>query len=173
MNQKHSNFSSPIGSPGRNAMSRRKLSRRQFVAATAMSSAALMTAPYIRTAHAAGKLTMGFWDHWVPGGNKASTELVNEWADKEKVEVSIDYITSQGSKLLLTIASESQSKSGHNILAMPTWWPHAQADLLEPMNDVVEPLIKLNGEVNGTVKYLGKAGDKCLAGPACIGRPRQ
>jgi len=150
-------------------MSRRQLSRRQFVAATTMSSAALMTAPYIRTAHAAGKLTMGFWDHWVPGANKASTELVNEWADKEKVEVSIDYITSQGSKLLLTIASESQSKSGHDILAMPTWWPHAQADLLEPMNDVVEPLIKLNGEVNGTVKYLGKAGDKWLAVPACIG----
>jgi ABC-type glycerol-3-phosphate transport system substrate-binding protein len=121
-----------------------------------MSSAALMTAPYIRTAHAAGKLAIGFWDHWVPGANKASTELVNEWADKGKVEVSIDYITSQGNKDLVTIAVEAQAKSGHDILAMPTWWPHAQADLLEPMNDVVEPLIKLNGEVNGTVKYLGK-----------------
>ena len=29
-------------------MSRRKLSRRQFVAATALSSAALITAPYVR-----------------------------------------------------------------------------------------------------------------------------
>jgi len=112
---------------------------------------------------------MGFWDHWVPGANKASTELVNEWADKEKVEVSIDYITTQGNKLLLTIAAESQAKSGHDILAMATWWPHAQADLLEPMNDVVEPLVKLNGEVNGTVKYLGKAGDRWLAVPTCIG----
>src|SRR3979490_3270713 len=102
-------------------MSRTKLSRRQFVAATALSSAALISAPYIRTAHAAGSLTMGFWDHWVPGANKASTELVNEWADKEKVEVSIDYITSQGSKLLLTIAAESQAKTGHDILAMATW----------------------------------------------------
>ena len=37
-------------------MSRKKLSRRQFVAATAMSSAALITAPYIRSANAAGKL---------------------------------------------------------------------------------------------------------------------
>ena len=143
---------------GGNAMSRKKLSRRQFVAATALSSAALITAPYIRGAHAAGKLTMGFWDHWVPGANKASTDLVNEWAAKEKVEVSIDYITSQGNKNLLTIAAEAQAKSGHDILAMPTWWPHAQADLLEPMNDVVEPLIKQNGDVNGTVKYLGKAG---------------
>src|ERR1700737_5413476 len=115
MNQKHSNFSSPIGSPGRNAMSRRKLSRRQFVAATAMSSAALMTAPYIRTAHAAGKLTMGFWDHWVPGANKASTELVKEWADKEKVEVSIDYITHERKKLSETINTEAQAKTGQHI----------------------------------------------------------
>src|ERR1700692_3598961 len=150
-------------------MSRKKLSRRQFVAATAMSSAALVTAPYIRTAHAAGKLGMGFWDHWVPGANKASTELVNEWADKEKVEVSIDYITSQGNKDRVTIAAEARAKSGYEVLAMRTWWPHAQADLLEPMNDVVEPLIKLNGEVNGTVKYLGKAGDKWLDVPTCIG----
>ncbi len=150
-------------------MSRKKLSRRQFVAATAMSSAALISAPYIRTAYAAGKLNIGFWDHWVPDANKASTALVNEWAEKEKVEVSIDYITSQGSKNTLTIASEGQAKSGHDILAMPTWWPHAQADLLEPVNDIMEPLIKQNGEVNGTVQYLGKAGDKWLAVPACIG----
>ena len=79
-------------------MSRKKLSRRQFVAATALSSAALITAPYVRGAYAAGKLSIGFWDHWVPGANKASTDLVNEWAEKEKVEVSIDYIPSQGNK---------------------------------------------------------------------------
>ncbi len=133
-------------------MSRKKLSRRQFVAATALSSAALITAPYVRGAYAAGKLSIGFWDHWVPGANKTSTDLVNEWAAKEKVEVSIDYIPSQGNKNLLTIAAEAQAKSGHDILAMPTWWPHAQAELLEPMNDVVEPLIKQNGEVNGTVQ---------------------
>jgi spermidine/putrescine-binding protein len=82
----------------------RKLSRRQFVAATAATSAALVTAPYVRGAYAGGKLTVGFWDHWVPGANKASTDLVNEWAAKEKVEVSIDYITSQGNKLILTAA---------------------------------------------------------------------
>jgi ABC-type glycerol-3-phosphate transport system substrate-binding protein len=150
-------------------MSRKKLSRRQFVAATALSSAALITAPYIRGAHAAGKLSMGFWDHWVPGANKASTELVNEWAAKEKVEVSIDYITSQGNKLLLTTEAEAQTKSGHDILAMATWLPHAHAELLEPVNDLIEPLIKQNGEVNDTVKYLGKAGDKWLGVPACIG----
>ena len=102
-------------------MSRKKLTRRQFVAATAMSSAALITAPYVRRANAAGKLSIGFWDHWVPGANKASTDLVNEWSAKDKVEVSIDYIPSQGNKNLLTIAAEAQAKCGHYIIALPTW----------------------------------------------------
>src|SRR5215475_1075814 len=109
-------------------MSRKKLTRRQFVAATAMSSAALITAPYVRGAYAAGKLSIGFWDHWVPDANRASIDLVNEWAAKEKVEVSIDYITSQGNKLLLTMAAEAQAKSGHDIFAFPTWEPQAHAN---------------------------------------------
>lgn len=68
----------------------------------------------------AGKLTMGVWNHWVPGANQASTDLVNEWAAKGKVEVSIDYITSQGNKNLVTIAAGSAANSGHDIMAMPT-----------------------------------------------------
>ena len=147
----------------------RKLSRRQFVTATAMSSAALIAAPYVRGAYAAGKLSIGFWDHWVPGANKASTDLVNEWAEKEKVEVQIDYITSQGNKLLVTIAAEAQAKSGHDILAMATWNPHANSNLLEPVNDIMEANIKQNGEVNGAVQYLGQANGKWLGVPACVG----
>ncbi len=150
-------------------MSRKKLSRRQFVAATALTSAALITAPYIRGAHAAGKLSIGFWDHWVPGANKASTDLVNEWAAKEKVEVSIDYIPSQGNKLLLTTQAEAQAKSGHDIIAMSTWLPHSLAEVIEPVNEIVEAVIKQNGDVNGTVKYLGVADGKWLGVPACVG----
>ncbi len=147
----------------------RKLSRRQFVAATTMSSAALITAPYVRGAYAAGKLSLGFWDHWVPGANNTLTSLVNEWAEKEKVEVQIDYITSQGNKLLLTITSEAQAKTGHDVLAMATWLPHANAELLEPVNEIMEPIIKQNGAVNDTVKYLGQANGKWLGVPACVG----
>jgi len=147
----------------------RKLSRRQFVTATTMSSAALITAPYVRGAYAAGKLSLGFWDHWVPGANNTLTSLVNEWAEKEKVEVQIDYITSQGNKLLLTITSEAQAKTGHDVLAMATWLPHANAELLEPVNEIMEPIIKQNGAVNDTVKYLGQANGKWLGVPACVG----
>src|SRR6202007_2654673 len=63
------------------------------------------------------------WATGVPDANKPSEAIVREWAEKEKVEVSIDYITSQGDKNLVTIAAEAQAKSGHDILARPTWWP--------------------------------------------------
>jgi hypothetical protein len=73
---------------------------------------------------------------------------VEEWAAKEKVDVQIDYITSQGNKLLLTIAAEAQARSGHDILAMATWLPHANDSNLEPVDDVMESLINQNGAVN-------------------------
>ena len=147
----------------------RKLSRRQFVTAAAMSSTALITAPYVRGAYAAGKLSIGFWDHWVPEANKASADLVKGWAEKEKVEVQIDYIASQGNKLLLTITAEAQAKIGHDILAMATWRPHTHAELLEPVNDVMEPILRQNGEVNSVVKYLGQVKGRWMAVPATVG----
>jgi ABC-type glycerol-3-phosphate transport system substrate-binding protein len=105
----------------------------------------------------------------VPGANKATEALVKEWAEKNKVEVSMDFITSQGNKLLLTTAAESQAKSGHDVLAFSTWLPARYADQLVPMNDVMEPLIKENGAVNATVEYLGKLNGKWLAVPATAG----
>jgi len=133
------------------------------------AAAAGITAFNVRGAHAAGKLSMGFWDHWVPGANDTLTKLVNDWAAKEKVEVSIDYITSTGNKNLLTIAAEGQAKAGHDFLAFPTWYPADYARQLEPMDDVMGELVKKNGAVNATVEYLGKSGGKWIAVPAAPG----
>src|SRR5882672_9035200 len=124
---------------------RLRITRRAVIKTAALATTAMITAPYVRGAHAAGKLSIGFWDHWVPGANKASTDLVNAWAEKEKVEVSIDYITSNGRKMEITIAAEAQAKAGHDILAMATWWPHSNTELLEPMNDIMTQLIAQNG----------------------------
>src|SRR5689334_2457183 len=121
-------------------MSRRKLTRRQFVAATAATSAALVTAPYVRGAYAAGKVSIGFWDHWVPDANEATKALCKEWAEKEKVDIQIDYITSVGNKNLITIAAEAQAKAGHDIFQMPTWWCHSNSEQMEPVNDIMEPI---------------------------------
>jgi ABC-type glycerol-3-phosphate transport system substrate-binding protein len=120
-------------------------------------------------AQSAGKLSIGFWDHWVPGANAATEALVKEWAAKEKVDVQVDFITSQGNKILLTIAAEEQAKSGHDILAMPTWQPAERARNLEPVDDIMAPLIAQNGAVNKTVEYLGKTGGKWVAVPATAG----
>ena len=150
-------------------MRRAALSRRNLLKTTALGAAAQLCAPFVGHSSAAGKLTLGVWDHWVPGANKTSEALVQEWAAKEKVEVQIDYITSQGFKNLLTIAAEAQAKSGHDILAMPTWWPQDQALNLEPVDDIMATLIKQNGAVNDTVKYLGQANGKWLGVPSCVG----
>ena len=147
---------------------RSKLTRRRFLATTAASTA-FLAAPYVRGAHAAGKLSIGFWDHWVPGANQASKTIVEEWAANEKVDVQIDYITSQGNKLLLTTAAEGQAKSGHDILAFPTWRPADHANQLEPVDDIMGPLIKQNGTVNPTVEYLGKSQGHWVAVPATVG----
>ncbi|HEV7546719.1 MAG TPA: ABC transporter substrate-binding protein [Reyranella sp.] len=150
-------------------MASSKIARRRFVAGTAAASAAFVAAPFVRGAHAAGKLTLALWDHWVPNANNATKALIDEWAAKEKVEVNIDFITSQGNKLLLTGAAEAQAKSGHDIFALSTWLPSRYADQLVAMNDVMEPLIKQNGAVNATVEYLGKVDGKWLGVPATVG----
>src|SRR5215471_13456780 len=150
-------------------MRSRKVSRRRFVASTAALSTAMVAAPFVRGAHAAGKLSVGFWDHWVPGANSATEKAVKAWAEKEKVEVQIDFITSQGNKLLLTTAAEAQAKSGHDILAMNTFLPAQYSEQLAPVNEVLEQLVKQNGKVNATVEYLGNVEGKWLAVPATVG----
>ena len=106
-------------------MLRSSINRRTLLKTTAMATASVVAAPYIRGAHAAGSLTLGCWDHWVPGANNTATAVVDEWAAREKVEVKIDYLNNLGNKLLLTTAAEAQARSGHDILAMSTWLPLA------------------------------------------------
>ena len=149
-------------------MSKQRLTRRRFFAATAASTAAIAM-PYVRGAHAAGKLTVALWDHWVPTANAASTALIEEWAAKEKVEVKVDYITTQGNKLLLTEQAQAQSRTGHDIFTFRCWGPADHAKLLEPLDDVMEPLIKQNGEANATAQYLGRSEGYWAGVPATRG----
>ena len=85
------------------------VSRRRVVAAGA--ALGLVAAPFVRGAHAAGKLSVGFWDHWVPNANDATSTLIKEWAEKENVEIAIDFVTSQGDKLMLTSAARASSRT--------------------------------------------------------------
>src|SRR3954453_2361197 len=123
------------------------VTRRRVLQAAAATGAIGAVAPFVHGAHAAGTLSLGFWDHWVPGANNTLTKLCNEWGAKEKVDVKIDYITSQGDKLLLTGAAEAQARSGHDMLTFLAWAGAAQAESLAPLDDIMEPLIKANGAV--------------------------
>lgn len=61
-----------------------KFSRRRLIAGAASASALTIASPFIRTAHAAGSLSIGFWDHWVPGANDSLTKLCKEWEKKRR-----------------------------------------------------------------------------------------
>ena len=147
----------------------KSMDRRRFLGTTAKATAAIVAAPYIRTSHAAGKLSVGFWDHWVPGANEVLAQLCNEWAAKEKVDLKIDFITSQGRKLLLTITSQGMAKSGHDMLPFPIWQVAGQQRNLEPVDDIMEPLLKQNGNVPAVVEYLGKHDGRWLGVPSTPG----
>ena len=125
----------------------------------------------MRGAFAAGKLSVGFWDHWVPGANNTLTKLCQEWAEKKKVEITIDYITSQGDKLLLTGAAEAQARSGHDMLTFLAWAGAAQADALAPVDDMMDQLIKQNGEVPAGIASVAKQNGHWIAVPASVGSP--
>src|SRR5215813_13959040 len=161
-----------LAQKGANTMKGKMFTRRRFMAASAAASTTTMiAAPFVKTAHAAGKLSIGFWDHFVPDANKTSDALIQEWAAKEKVEVQIDRFT--GNKALITLAAEAQAKSGHDTLYMTSWLPHAYASSLEPVDDVMIELIKQNGPVNDIVGYLGRTESRWLAVPATIGNQIQ
>ena len=142
------------------------VTRRTALKTAALATTALVAAPYVRGAHAAGKISIGFWDHWVPNANNATMDIVNAWAAKEKVEIKIDYIPSQGQKNLLTIAAEAQAKAGHDMLALPTWWPADKAKDLEPVDDVMKVLLANNGAVSPLIEYLGRVDGRWIAIPA-------
>ena len=130
----------------------KQLSRRSAlklgVAATALPLV------HIRTAGAAGKVSIGFWDHWVPGGNDIMQKQVNAWAEKNKVEVNADFITGNGFKLQTTGVAESTAKTGHDAYTFYNWDVYNIHDSLAPMDDVMQRLQAANGDTNETAKYL-------------------
>jgi ABC-type glycerol-3-phosphate transport system substrate-binding protein len=134
-----------------------------------IGAAAALPIVHIRTAGAAGKLSLGFWDHWVPRANDALRQQVNAWAEKNQVEVTIDFITSSGSKLLITAAAEYQARAGHDILPIGNWDVINYADGLEPVDDVVAELQQRYGQYGETYRYLGRPDEHWRAVPTSTG----
>src|ERR1700719_4226027 len=130
--------------------------RRGLLTSAVFGSVAAIAAPYVKDSHAAGSLTLGVWDHWVPGANKAFAALCNEWGTKNNVEERIDFITSQGEKDKLTAAAEAQAGTGHDIMSHRDWSIRILAELLEPLDEIAAALIKQYGPISPVAEYLAK-----------------
>ncbi|MDA8251679.1 MAG: extracellular solute-binding protein [Rhodospirillales bacterium] len=145
----------------------RRISRRQALQATAGAMALPLV--HIRTAGAAGKLSIAFWDHWVPQGNEVMRKQVQTWADRNKVAVQADFITSNNNKLLMTKAAEAQTRSGHDVITFQTWEVLQYAEQLEPADDVMQRLTGKYGPANEVCEYLGKFKGHWMAVPTSSG----
>jgi hypothetical protein len=105
----------------------------------------------------------------VPGANKALDKLCKEWGDKNKVDVHIDYITSQGEKDKLTAAAEAQAGTGHDIMSHRDWNIRIHQAMLEPLDDVIAALIQKYGPISPVAEYLAKSKGVWLGVPTAVG----
>jgi ABC-type glycerol-3-phosphate transport system substrate-binding protein len=121
----------------------------------------------VRTSHAAGSLTLVCGDHLIPGANAVLKRLCSEWGEREKVQIKIDF--TDGFNLLMTGVAEARSRSGHDIVGLPSWAAAAHAASLEPVDDVVDPLIAKYGNVGPDVEYLGRQHSHWTAVPGAPG----
>jgi ABC-type glycerol-3-phosphate transport system substrate-binding protein len=108
----------------------KNVSRRSAVKLAAATAALPLV--HIRTGRAAGKVSVGFWDHWVPAGNDVMRQQCEAFGKAHQVEVQADFITSNGQKNLLTINAEAQAKTGHDIQQIPGWQGHARRSCWSP-----------------------------------------
>jgi ABC-type glycerol-3-phosphate transport system substrate-binding protein len=145
----------------------RAVSRRQAIKLGAAASALPLV--HIRSAGAAGKVKIGFWDHWVPGGNAVMSKQVDAWAAKNHVDVEVDYITSNGQKLQLTGVAESRAGQGHDIYTFYNWDVYNIHQYLEPVDEVMQTLIAQNGAPDATAEYLAKQKGHWTAVPSSSG----
>ena len=133
------------------------------------SAASTLPLVHIRTAGAAGKLSLALWDHWVPTGNAAMKKLVDQWAEQNKVEVQLDFLTAIGNKINITMAAEAEAKTGHDVYAFDSWTVQQYGDSLVPMDDVMGRLMAKYGKLGHAYEYLGKSNGHWLAVPVSWG----
>ncbi len=143
--------------------SKRPVTRRSALKLGAAATALPLV--HIRTAGAAGKLSLALWDHWVPTGDIAMKKLVDDWAEKNKVAVELDFISSVGSKINITMAAEAQAKTGHDVYAFDQWTVHQYADSLDPVDDVMQKLIAKYGKLGRAYEYLALIDNHWMAVP--------
>jgi hypothetical protein len=135
-----------------------KPTRRVFLRTTAIATGAALAAPYVKSAHSAGKVSVALWDHWVPGANEMMRQVIEDWGAANDVQVAIDFLESGTAEnpLAQTIAAEARDQSGHDLVWLWDWEATRYRDALEPVDDIVEGLIAEYGPFAENASYLGQ-----------------
>ena len=133
---------------------------------------------HIRTAGAAGSVSIVFFDAWVQAGNTAMKKQVAAWSEKNKVEVKADFLSTANNQIVITENAEAQAGAGHDAYSFATWEAPTHLDYLEPMDDVMARLATTIGPPNDMAAYLAKSKGHWMAVPSssggqlkgCVGR---
>jgi ABC-type glycerol-3-phosphate transport system substrate-binding protein len=150
---------------GASALTRRGAMR----AGAGVLAAGALGAPMVHAQGSAGSLRFAFWDHWVPGANGALQQLAQRWGERNRVNMTLDFINTTGNQLQLTIAAQAQSRSGHDGISLLPWDPGTYADQLEPVDDVMGRLSSKYGQVNPIAEFLARRGGSWRGVPATSG----
>jgi len=150
-------------------MKKKLYSRRKFFRKVLLAGSGAVAAPYIKTATSAGKLSLGLWDHWIPGANDVLKNIIISWGENNGLDIKVDFITSQGNKLLLTAQAESRAKTGHDIFSMPTWYCSMFKHRIEPIDDVVKSIIEEQGALLDSAEFYAYLDGHWRGSPAPTG----
>jgi len=136
-----------------------KVTRRQFVkgmvAGGVVAAGAMAVPGPLRKAYAQKpKLSVGLWNHWVPGATDVHKQLCAEWGAANNVEVSVDLIGPQCRDIRTIASAEARAGTGHDVMAVCTFDAWSFKDQLEPLNDVAEYLEKKYGKFDDVGTYL-------------------
>jgi hypothetical protein len=133
------------------------------------AAASVLPLVHIRTAGAAGKVSIALWNHWVEDANVVIRKQIASFGALNKVEVQADMIDPTGNQILMIENAEALAKTGHDIYSFPTWEVQNHVDDLEPVDDVMGRLSAKFGPVNPMNEYLAKAKGNWLAVPSSTG----
>jgi len=130
-------------------MAKKTMTRRRVLGTAAGAATVFATAPFVHGAHAAGKLAVAFWDHWVPGANDVMAKLCKRVGRQGKGR-SEDRFRNLARRQADGEPPRRRRRraSGHDMITLPLWYAPAQTDSLENSDDVWAELTKRHGDNN-------------------------
>jgi ABC-type glycerol-3-phosphate transport system substrate-binding protein len=132
--------------------------RRDFLRTTAIATGAALAAPYVKSAHSAGKVSVALWDHWVPGANETTLRVVEDWSRANNVEVVVDFLESEtaNANLFPTLEAEVRARSGHDLVWLWDLDMTVFNESLEPVDGLVHALESEYGPFPDNAAYLAR-----------------